>query len=98
MKSAFTILFSFFLFITVAQEKYRKTITGKLSLRIFSKDAELKKWFVREYESYQTDKATLKSLKYALADKKIVVVLGTWCSDSQREFPRLLKVLNNVSY
>ena len=43
-------------------------------------------------------KELIKKLESFLADKKIVVVLGTWCSDSQELFPRLLKVLNLISF
>ena len=29
---------------------------------------------------------------------EVTIVLGTWCSDSQREVPRFFKVLNEAGY
>jgi thiol-disulfide isomerase/thioredoxin len=77
-----------------AQKKYKKQVIGLLEQEIFHSDKQLKKWFVKGYKNYHPDTAVLSRLKQHLADKKIVVVLGTWCSDSQREFPHLMKVLD----
>lgn len=50
-------------------------------------------WFLAEYESYMVDKETLSPLIPKVNnDIKIVIVLGTWCSDSQREVPRFMKI------
>src|SRR4051812_41128527 len=76
-----------FILLAPAQEKYNKQITGLLNEQIFRKDKQLKKWFVKEYQNYHPDEAVLEKLGPHLAGKSIVVVLGTWCSDSQREFP-----------
>ncbi len=75
-----------------AQEKFKKEKTGKLSLKTFTTDTEFKKWFVKGYDAYKPDPAIIKRLSTELAGKKIVVVMGTWCSDSQREIPHLIKV------
>ncbi|MDA3953255.1 MAG: thioredoxin family protein [Bacteroidales bacterium] len=59
-------------------------------------------WFLPEYESYSVDKETLNSVDSSLIPNlEIFVVMGTWCSDSQRELPRFLKTtefLNIQSY
>jgi len=50
-------------------------------------------WFLAEYESYIVDKESLKPVIHKVdKDLKIVIVLGTWCSDSQREVPRFMKI------
>jgi thiol-disulfide isomerase/thioredoxin len=40
----------------------------------------------------------IDSLSLNLADVSIKVVLGTWCSDSRREFPRFMKVLSALNF
>src|ERR1041385_9004206 len=98
MKPVWVILFSMLFLPGFTQEKFKKVITGKLDLKIFSNDAELKQWFEKEYKAYHPDSSVLNDLRDRLIKKQIVVVLGTWCSDSQREFPRLMKVLDLLQF
>lgn len=51
-------------------------------------------WFVRNYADYTVDTATCTYIRPLLEHKKITVFMGTWCGDSQRELPRLLKMLD----
>ena len=44
------------------------------------------------YELYQPSAAEIAAVK-SLAGKSLVVLFGTWCHDSEREVPRLLKLL-----
>jgi len=56
-------------------------------------------WFEPEYESYAVDDSTMLAINAdLLLSCNIIVVLGTWCSDSQREVPRLLKILDFVQF
>ena len=56
-------------------------------------------WFEPEYKSYVVDDSTLLTINTdLLLSCNIVVVLGTWCSDSQREIPRLLKILDFIQF
>ncbi len=52
-------------------------------------------WYIRNLDDYMPDSKALKKLfdinKDSLAIK---VVMGTWCSDSRREVPRLMRILN----
>ncbi|MEN2436536.1 thioredoxin family protein [Weeksellaceae bacterium A-14] len=53
-----------------------------------------KQWYDEEYNDYQPDEASMKELrKQHLKSYHITVFLGTWCGDSHREFPRLMKIL-----
>lgn len=55
-------------------------------------------WFKTEYDAYQPNIDIIKQLK-PYADKyKITVIMGTWCSDSRREIPRFLKVMDYAGY
>ncbi len=49
-----------------------------------------------EYEAYQPDQGEVERLRQAMGAYRIVTVLGSWCSDSQREVPRLVKVLRET--
>ncbi|MFY8325281.1 TlpA family protein disulfide reductase [Pseudoalteromonas sp. ZZD1] len=49
--------------------------------------------FASEYESFSPTTADEKAMQ-TLAGKDILVLFGTWCHDSQREVPRLLKLLD----
>jgi dipeptidyl aminopeptidase/acylaminoacyl peptidase len=51
-----------------------------------------------EYYDYRPDEAILGDLASRLAGIELVVVLGTWCSDSHREVPRLWKVLDSIGF
>lgn len=56
-------------------------------------------WYETEYASYTVDTATLNNeLINNLKETEMIVVIGTWCSDSQREIPRLVKILNYLGY
>ena len=45
------------------------------------------------YEQYQPSSAEVAAVQ-SLSGKSLVVLLGTWCHDSEREVPRLLKLLD----
>ncbi len=51
-----------------------------------------------EYFTYQPDETILGELAGRLDGIRLVVVLGTWCSDSYREVPRLWKVLEEIGF
>ena len=53
-------------------------------------------WFDPGYQSYQPDSAAV--LKLNLEETEIVMFMGTWCSDSQREVPHLYKLLDGINY
>lgn len=49
--------------------------------------------FQAEYKDYQPSKEELAAVA-ALEEDTLVVLFGTWCHDSQREVPRLLKTFD----
>lgn len=51
-----------------------------------------------EYFDYKPDEAILGELGGRLEGVSLVVVFGTWCSDSHREVPRLWKVLEAIGF
>jgi cyclophilin family peptidyl-prolyl cis-trans isomerase len=57
--------------------------------------AELTGW-QEEYDTTEPDPVALERLRSATESYRIVTVLGSWCHDSRREVPRLVKVLDHV--
>ncbi len=51
-------------------------------------------WFKPNYDSYVVDSFTCNFIRPLLASKSITVFMGTWCGDSRREVPRVLKMLD----
>lgn len=52
-----------------------------------------KAWFDPMYKSYKPDEGALKTIKENINEYKILMYMGTWCADSQREVPKFYKLL-----
>lgn len=65
-------------------------LTGVISASLLITDYPQ---FRSVYEDYQPSSAELTAVK-SLAGKSLIVLFGTWCHDSEREVPRLLKLLD----
>ena len=55
-------------------------------------------WFDKEYDFYRINEERLAQIKPLLKDKRVVLIMGTWCEDSQREVPGMMKILNQAGY
>lgn len=52
-------------------------------------------WFVKGYDEYQVNSESVKKLTgIAHEGLTIKIVLGTWCTDSRREVPGFMKILD----
>lgn len=51
-------------------------------------------WFVKNYNEYKVDSSLIPELNKRFKKKNITLFLGTWCGDSRREVPRMLKILD----
>lgn len=82
----------------VETEKYGKMLLGRQTKSQLSK-APFNEWYDQEYNEYEYDSQIIKELsKNKISSYNIVVFFGTWCGDTKRELPRLLKVLDAVKY
>ncbi len=61
-------------------------------------DSNFYQWFNGGYTNYKPDSATVEFLKENLKGKNILIVMGTWCSDSRREVPRVIKILDEAKF
>lgn len=68
-------------------------LLGKCS-RFALNEEPFANWFNTNYAAYVVDSATCKFIAPLLKDKTITIFMGTWCGDSRREVPRILKMLD----
>lgn len=71
-------------------------LVGNISLaqmRFFTKA-----WFDADYNRYVINQDLLKKIKPLLKKKEVILIMGTWCEDSQREVPGMIKVLDAAGY
>lgn len=57
-------------------------------------------WFESEYNNYIPEISALNQIsqKGLIKNYRIRIVMGTWCSDSRREVPRFIKILEGLDY
>lgn len=78
--------------------KYGKMLLGNQTKDQFQK-APYNDWYNTEYAEYTTDKNAVAELKKEkIGSYNLTIFLGTWCSDSHREFPRLMKILEESKF
>lgn len=54
-------------------------------------------WFDAEYQ-YTPNQKVIDDIKNLQVDFEIKIILGTWCSDSQTQVPRFIKILDEINY
>ena len=98
------IFISALLIITAAFIKAQQPATKQDILYGTIQKEELQKspyseWFNTGYDNYEPDVALSDKIKKLISkDVSVQVFLGTWCGDSRREVPRLLKLLDVVGF
>ena len=54
-------------------------------------------WYDIEYEEYTPDQTIIEKLKKDINNvSRIKIVMGSWCSDSQREVPRFYRIMDEA--
>jgi thiol-disulfide isomerase/thioredoxin len=71
-------------------------LVGKISYAQMVQYTEA--WFNKEYDFYRINEERLEKIKPLLKDKRVVLIMGTWCEDSQREVPGMMKILDQTGY
>lgn len=100
------------LFLTVQQFSAQKVVVGRevettdygkmlLGNQLKEKflEAPYSDWYVKEHDEYALDQKAISELKkHKINSYNMVVFMGTWCEDSHRDFPRLMKILEEVKF
>ena len=82
----------------IFDQKYNDSLlVGECTLDAF-KIAPYDEWFYFEYNEYHLNDSIINLLKNNFNDIEITIVLGVWCSDSRREFPRFIKILDLINF
>ncbi|HEX2920771.1 MAG TPA: thioredoxin family protein [Bacteroidales bacterium] len=56
-------------------------------------------WFMQEYDNYMPSTEIVNKLLEVPAEGlSVKIVMGTWCPDSRREVPRLLRILDMINF
>ncbi|MFH1198229.1 MAG: thioredoxin family protein [bacterium] len=80
----------------ITDEKSGKPMLVGITDREAYRDTNFSSWFDTEYQNYLVDTLSVIGLKEKINDFKVTIVLGTWCGDSKREVPRLLKIFDII--
>ena len=97
----FTVIFSIMTFAQNRKIKDPRTsvpmLIGEINRAAFQ-DSVFSWWFNSEYQMYEVDSTSLKGDANKLKNYNLTLVMGTWCSDSRREVPRFLKILDYLKF
>jgi hypothetical protein len=100
MKSLFLSILFMFSSLLIASERIDKNgsivLKGKVTLEQLNERKKFE-WLASGVERYHPNQDIVDSLK-AFKDFSLVVVLGTWCSDTKEQLPKLIKVLQQMNY
>lgn len=89
-----------------AQEKNRLTVDEKSGKQIaigicdraVFADTNFSWWYDSEYNNYEASVQILDSIKSKLENVSITIVMGTWCSDSRKQVPGFLRILDEIKF
>lgn len=81
----------------VKKSNGEKELLGGVNREAFKK-APFSEWFDTEYDSYKADQKITKEIKSKIKRYRIEVFVGSWCEDTQREYPRFVKILDEVKF
>jgi tetratricopeptide (TPR) repeat protein len=76
----------------VQNEQNKTILAGHCSASVLS-TAPYNEWFLKSWDNYTIDTFTLHKITPLLKNKTVEIFLGSWCGDSKREVPRMLKIL-----
>lgn len=57
---------------------------------------EFKESYDANYKAYTADSTQFEQLTKLLKNKKVTIVLGTWCGDSKYQVPNFLKIMDKL--
>ncbi|SFN65146.1 Thioredoxin [Bizionia echini] len=75
-----------------------KDLVGEISRHELVSHPVFNEWFSNNFENYQLDSKTIDRLKaIPTKDLSFKIIMGTWCSDSQRDVPRFARILEELN-
>lgn len=83
--------------IVIDEETGESMLIGPTTRDAF-KDSSFSIWWNSTYNIYRVDSVTADKLEDPLKGINIIIVMGTWCSDSQYEIPNLYRIFDYLGY
>jgi len=80
-----------------SQNLLTEIMTGKCT-RNELQNSSFSAHFYESYAVYKTKADIIEKIRQSIFDKRITIVLGTWCEDSQQQVPRFIKILDQIDY
>lgn len=96
MKYLFAFSLSVLLLVAFGQNENQNDIVKVFNEELLQ-DAPYSTWYNAEY-AYTPNTEVITQLSTLNLNYDIVIVLGTWCSDTQKQVPRFLKILDLIDY
>ena len=97
MKKVFVTAF-FFLSMSLFAQNVEPKLLGTVSEDALRKEP-YSSWFVKNYEDYRPNQDIIIQLKnYPLSIYTVKIFFGTWCGDTKREMPKMMKVLDQIGF
>lgn len=72
-------------------------IVGKFTMEDLQKEPYAA-WFNSGFEGFDPADEAMQTIKNNISEYEIVLFMGTWCPDSRREVPKLLKILDQANF
>jgi thiol-disulfide isomerase/thioredoxin len=106
VKSVIVFVFALLPVTMFSQDLNKKIIDPRLDQEILYgycdraglEKGEFGKLFEEYYKIYEPDQGILNQLKLKKEGIEILMIVGTWCSDSQEQVPRFFKILDKIRF
>lgn len=80
----------------ITDTKGREVLWGSFEMADLNRP-QFVDWFQKGYDLYQPEASVVKKLIETITAYQIEVYMGTWCGDSKREIPRLIKLFGALN-
>ena len=74
-----------------------KILVGHITVEDLKTEPYLS-WFDSNYKNYTVESEKTESFSASLKEYHLLLFMGTWCVDSKREVPRIIKILETVNF
>ena len=81
----------------ITLENGSKFLLGQITQEDLKKEPYLN-WYQDNYSKYQINNESVDSFAEALKQHNVLLFMGTWCGDSKREVPKMVKILNEADF
>jgi hypothetical protein len=81
---------------TITDPKYDKEVLIGYCNRAGLESGDFGEDFEYEYQAYEADRQIMAELAEVENEPEIILVLGTWCSDSREQVPRFYRILDDA--